>query len=109
MGGQTQIRKGLHTVISDLLETGENDELFLLTGITDVLQLSESDGLRKSERKKRRRPAAGDAGARCGLRLWKQRKCRMYGRTAGLQLPAADVAAGRHAALRPGAEGVRSL
>jgi len=36
-------------VISDLFETGENDELFLLTGITDVLQLSESDGLRKLE------------------------------------------------------------
>lgn len=54
-GGQTQNQKGLHTVISDLFETGENDERFLLAGIADVLQLSESDGLRKLERKKRRR------------------------------------------------------
>ena len=43
------------TVISDLFETGENDERFLLAGIADVLQLSESDRLRKLERKKRRR------------------------------------------------------
>jgi len=42
-------------VISDLFETGENDERFLLAGIADVLQLSESGGLRKLERKKRRR------------------------------------------------------
>lgn len=70
-GRKARIQNGLHTVLSDLFETGENDELFLLTGIADVLQLSESDGLRKLEWKKRRRPAAGDAGQ--GLRMQKRR------------------------------------
>ena len=38
--------------------------------------------------------------------LAKRRNCRTCVGTAGLQLPAADVAAGRHAALRPGAKGI---
>ena len=63
-------------MISDLFETGENDERFLLAGIADVLQLSESDGLRKLERKKRRRryPTAGYEYARYGLWLQKRQQ-----------------------------------
>ena len=62
-------------MISDLFETGENDERFLLAGIADVLQLSESDGLRKLERKRR---DAGDNRqqdmAYAGYGLWLQKR-----------------------------------